>query len=243
MPTGFPIRRRESEGFRPVIRDCSLCAINWMDWINKYQNKHISHRYNTGGHEKGLANLHFDGYNSAEGWVGYDFLGCHYHGHIICNKICCLTKKMDPVLAKEIYERTIAREKYIKSHCKFVTIWECSYYNLAKVDRNLRNVINQSCPGFHKTHKGYVTPTQILTSVKKVKEVFKSYADLIMKYRREALSDPDKIPIVQMYNILGNAAYGSLLMNKFKFHDIRYVQGEEKAVQMVNNKNVFKKMG
>ncbi len=48
----------------------------------------------------------FDGYDSIQG-VGYDFLGCHYHGHIICNKMCYLTKKMDPVLAKERYERTI----------------------------------------------------------------------------------------------------------------------------------------
>ncbi len=47
-----------------------------------------------------------------------------------------------------------------------VTIWDCSYYNLAKVDSNLHNVINQSHLGFYKTHKGCVTPTQILTSVK-----------------------------------------------------------------------------
>ncbi len=51
MPTGFHIRRSEANGFRPEIRDRSLWAINWMDWINKYQNKHISHRYNTGGLE------------------------------------------------------------------------------------------------------------------------------------------------------------------------------------------------
>ncbi len=73
-------------------------------------------------------------------------------------------------------------------------------------------------------------------------EVFKPYADLIMKYRHEALSDPDKIPTAQMYKSLGNAAYESLRMNKFKFHDILYVQGEEKAVQMVNSK-MFKNNG
>ncbi len=43
-----------------------------MDRINKYQNKHISDRYNTGGYDKSLTNFKFDVYDLIEG-IGYDF--------------------------------------------------------------------------------------------------------------------------------------------------------------------------
>ncbi len=48
IPVGFPIRRDASKGFKPEVRDRSLCSIHWMDWLNKLKNKHILHRYNTG---------------------------------------------------------------------------------------------------------------------------------------------------------------------------------------------------
>ncbi len=58
------------------------------------------------------------------------------------------------------------REKYIRGHCKLVTIWECSFYNLLRVDTDLQCIVNNSKPAFYKIHKGGVSPEQILRSVK-----------------------------------------------------------------------------
>lgn len=64
---------------------------------------------------------------------------------------------------------------------------------------------------------------------------------MIMGYRRDALSDKDVAPIAQMYKTKGNAAYGSILMNQFKFCDIYYLQGEGRSMQMVTCKRLKKK--
>ncbi len=52
MPVGIPNRRDASKGFKPEVRDQSLCSIHWMDWLNKFKNKHILHRYNRGSGKK-----------------------------------------------------------------------------------------------------------------------------------------------------------------------------------------------
>ncbi len=92
--------------------------------------------------------------------------GFFFHGHILCNKLCRLCKKMESSLAEECYTRTVNREKYIRTHCRLVTIWECSYYNLLRRDKNLQSIVNESRPDFYRTHKGGVTSDQILRSVK-----------------------------------------------------------------------------
>ncbi len=53
MPVGFPIHRDASKRFKPEVSDRSLCSIHWMDWLNKFKNKHILHRYN----KKSLVNF------------------------------------------------------------------------------------------------------------------------------------------------------------------------------------------
>ncbi len=130
IPSGFPIRRMESTGFKPEIRDRSLCTIYWLECLNRQC------RYNTSGLERSLANFRFDGFEPEE-ITGYDLYGCWYHGHKMSNKMCYLSKKMDPILAEERYERTKSRETYIKKHCKLITKWECSYYNLSKTKHKL----------------------------------------------------------------------------------------------------------
>ncbi len=73
---------------------------------------------------------------------------------------------MEPSLAEECYTRTKNREKYIRTHCKLVTIWESSYYNLLRRDKDLQSIVNESRQDFYRTHKGAVTSEQILKSVK-----------------------------------------------------------------------------
>jgi hypothetical protein len=310
MPIGFPVRRHEPNNFKPETRDRALSTIQWLTWQNNHKKKHILHRYNCGGRERSLANFKFDGWDPIE-HKAYEMYGCYWHGHRHINKYCFLSKKMDPKLAKERYEKTMNREKYIKTYCEIKSIWECCFYSLSKDNKQLQQIIDESRPEFYKSHKGCVTSKQILNAVQKgglygfvecdlsihehevskksteglnkyeyMKElcpiygtvdisinhingvmkdfieensistkprrqlvgalegkkmmihtdllkyyidlgisvthiyqvveyrscrVFKPFSDLIMKYRREALQDEDKVPLAQMFKIIGNS--------------------------------------
>ncbi len=48
MPEGsFVIRKSENE-FRPQIRDPHMQAFNWLNYVNRYHNKRIKHKRNSG---------------------------------------------------------------------------------------------------------------------------------------------------------------------------------------------------
>ena len=164
MPVGFCIRRKDNNEFRPEISDRAISTIHWLTWQNEYNNKHILHRYNTGGKERSFANFKFDGWDPVDK-IGYEMNGCYIHGHKFANKYCFLSKDMDSELAEKRYKQTIDREKYIKQFCKMRIIWECSYYNLAKTNKDLQKVVNKSRPLFYNKHKGRVTSEQILKAV------------------------------------------------------------------------------
>jgi uncharacterized Zn-finger protein len=164
MPIGFCIRRKEINKFKPEISDRALSTIHWLTWLNEHNKKHILHRYNTGGKERSLANFKFDGWDPIDK-KGYELYGCYIHGHKYVNRYCFLSKDMDSDLAEKRYKQTESREKYIKQHCNIKVIWECSYYNLVKSNKELQNIINKSRPIFYKKHKGCVKPEQILKAV------------------------------------------------------------------------------
>ena len=164
MPVGFCIRRKENNNFKPEINDRAISTIYWLTWQNEYNNKHILHRYNTGGKERSFVNFKFDGWDSVE-QKGYELYGCYFHGHKYVNKYCFVSKNMDSELAEKRYKQTKSRENYIKQHCKVHIIWECSYYNLVKSNKDLKKIINRSRPLFYNKYKGSVTPEQILKAV------------------------------------------------------------------------------
>ena len=70
---------------------------------------------------------------------------------------------------------------------------------------------------------------------------FKQFTDTITSARRNAEKDPDKEIIGRMFKNLGNSAFGSLLLDKLKHREIKYVEGREKGAQMVNCER-FRKM-
>jgi hypothetical protein len=168
MPVGFPIRRHLKDDFKPITHDRYLASIQWMDWLNKYKNKHIKHRYNSGGSEKSLLQFKVDGFD-IRNQVCYEFNNCFYHGHHAQNRYCYLSNRMDPKLAQQRHDRTIKREAFIRKYYKLVTIYECSFNNLAKVDKDLQHIIQQSRPEFYRKHKSCVTKEQILSAVTKQK--------------------------------------------------------------------------
>ena len=70
---------------------------------------------------------------------------------------------------------------------------------------------------------------------------FKEFTSTITYARREAETDPTKQIIGQTFKIIGNSAYGSMLMDKLKHNEIKYVKGVEEAEKMINSKR-FKKL-
>ena len=72
-------------------------------------------------------------------------------------------------------------------------------------------------------------------------QCFKDFQDEVSTARRFGDSDPSKSIIADTMKLIGNSAYGSLIMDKERHQDIKYVKGERKASMLVNDKS-FKKL-
>lgn len=70
---------------------------------------------------------------------------------------------------------------------------------------------------------------------------FKPFIDEMTELRRKADKDPDQSVIADTAKLLSNSSYGSLLMQKEKHQDIKYVRGKEQATRYVKS-NRFKTM-
>ena len=161
QPSGIFIRRKETSGYYPEIRDRYYSPFHWMDWMIKYQNKHISHLMNSGS-EKRIGPFLVDGYDATSDTC-YEFYGCWFHSHIECN----LSGSLSPKQKKKRYERTMKREAYIRQRCEnLIVIWECEYLLLKKNVPNLQSIINSSRPPFYQKNKKQVSFHNIVQSIK-----------------------------------------------------------------------------
>ena len=70
---------------------------------------------------------------------------------------------------------------------------------------------------------------------------FEKFADTVVEARRAASIDPTKSVIAQTWKSLGNSAFGSVIMNKTKHRDIKYLKGKLNAAVIVND-NRFRKL-
>lgn len=103
-------------------------SIEWLEYVSATEDIHIQHALNSGEHE---INGHFlDGYTlSSKGPVGFEFLGCFYHGCLTCNKaddIQQTTKKTFKEVNKECLEKLkkLKRTKNFKLRCIWGHEWE-----------------------------------------------------------------------------------------------------------------------
>ena len=69
---------------------------------------------------------------------------------------------------------------------------------------------------------------------------FKEFVDQVSEARRGGDMDPDQAIIADTMKLIGNSAYGSLIMNKEKHQDVAYVQGRG-AAQIKFNDPRFRK--
>ena len=70
MPEGVFARRR-ADNFRPEFRDRYMQAFNWLNYLNRYDGKHISHARNNGKEVK-IGKYPVDGFDSTTNTV-YQF--------------------------------------------------------------------------------------------------------------------------------------------------------------------------
>ena len=78
MPTGWYVRRREENGFRPQqAQPYGQMAVQWLTWEAAKNGCTIRHQVN--GREKRIGKLPVDGW-CAKTRTAYQFHGCYFHG-------------------------------------------------------------------------------------------------------------------------------------------------------------------
>ena len=124
MPTGWYVRRREENGFRPQqAQPYRQMAIQWLTCESKRTGLSIRHQVN--GREKRIGNLPVDSW-CAQTRTAYQFHGCFWHGCPKChepvetNPKHCKTKA---VLLADTKKHTA----YLRRHVKVIEMWECQW--------------------------------------------------------------------------------------------------------------------
>ena len=124
MPTGWYVRRREENGFRPQqAQPYGQMAVQWLTWEAAKNGCTIRHQVN--GREKRIGKLPVDGW-CAETRTAYQFHGCYFHGCTNCyepQETNTLNGKTMATLLKDTKKNTA----YLRRHVHVVEMWECEW--------------------------------------------------------------------------------------------------------------------
>ena len=130
MPTGWYVRRREENGFRPQqAQPYGQMAIQWLTRESDRTGCTIRHQGN--GREKRIGKLPVDGW-CAETRTAYQFHGCFWHGCPKCHTDPEETNKLNGKTMAELLANTKAHTAYLRRHVKVVEMWECAWKLEAK---------------------------------------------------------------------------------------------------------------
>ena len=124
MPTGWYVRPREENGFRPQqAQPYGQMAIQWLTRESDRTGCTIRHQGN--GREKRVGKLLVDGW-CAKTRTAYQFHGCYFHG---CPK--CYDHEETNTLNGKTMVTLLANTKkhtaYLRRHVKVVEMWECTW--------------------------------------------------------------------------------------------------------------------
>ena len=129
MPTGWYMRRREENGFRPQqAQPYGQMADQWINCESNRTGCTIRHQAN--GREKRIGKLLVDGW-CAETRTAYQFHGCFWHG---CPK-CYDQNETNSVNGKTmaaLLKKTRCNTAYLRCHVKVVEMWECEWKEIRK---------------------------------------------------------------------------------------------------------------
>ena len=124
MPTGWYVRRREENGFRPQqAQPYGQMAVQWLTWEAAKNGCTIRHQVN--GREKRIGKLPVDGW-CAETRTAYQFHGCYFHGCTNCYEPQETNVLNGKTMAK-LLEDTKKNTAYLRRHVKVVEMWECGW--------------------------------------------------------------------------------------------------------------------
>ena len=158
MPTGWYVRRREENGFRPQqAQPYGQMAVQWLTWESVRTGYNIRHQLN--GREKQIDKLPVDGW-CAKTHTAYQFHGCFFHG---CPK-CYDENEMNSVNGKtmaELLASTKTHTAYIRRFVDVVEMWECEWKG-KRIESDTKRFIDAEFP---RRSSRRMTQQQILAAV------------------------------------------------------------------------------
>ena len=156
MPTGWYVRRREENGFRPQqAQPYGQMAVQWINCESDRTGCTIRHQAN--GREKRIGKLPVDGW-CAETRTAYQFHGYYFHG---CTNFYepQETNALNGKTMAKLLEDTQKNTAYLQRHVKVVEMWECGW----KEKRKEPDVKSFLAPA--RRQKWKMTQQQIITAV------------------------------------------------------------------------------
>ena len=124
MPTGWYVRRREENGFRPQqAQPYGQMAIQWL--TRESERTGLSIRHQANGREKRIGKLPVDGW-CAQTHTAYQFHGCYFHGCPKCHQPE-ETNKLNGKTMVTLLANTKKHTAYLRRHVKVVEMWECDW--------------------------------------------------------------------------------------------------------------------
>ena len=156
MPTGWYVRRREENGFRPQqAQPFGQMAVQWLTWESAKSGCTIRHQVN--GREKRIGKRRVDGW-CAETRTAYQFHGCFWHGCPKCydqNETNSVNGKTMAVLLEDTKKNTA----YLRRHVHVVEMWECEWKEIRK-EPDVKSFLAPT-----RRQKWKMTQQQIITAV------------------------------------------------------------------------------
>ena len=167
MPTGYPSRQRESDGFRTRGgRWGSRVAHCWLEFVGASRGIEIQHQQRVGEKRIGQHGLFVDGFCPTTREV-FQFHGCFWHGHA-CSKTRGVTihpHKKEPM--EVVYANTLVKDQYIRDLGYTLTVkWECEW----------EREINESVTAREFSHHFHKTVYPREKNVRELAEIVESIA-------------------------------------------------------------------
>ena len=156
MPTGWYVRRREENGFRPQqAQPYGQMAVQWLTWEAAKNGCTIRHQVN--GREKRIGKLPVDGW-CAETRTAYQFHGCYFHGCTNCYEPQ-ETNTLNGKTMATLLEDTKKNTAYLRRHVHVVEMWECEWKEIRK-EPDVKSFLAPT-----RRQKWKMTQQQIITAV------------------------------------------------------------------------------
>jgi len=143
FPKTFPEKNTvgiiPKHNYHPGDNQSSL-ALKWLKWISVTNNIDVLHKLNGG--EAKIGKYKVDGLS---GRTVYEFHGCYWHGCPSCMKNRNHLTADQFLTAKEAYEMTINKRKFLESKgYQVIEMWECVFKRMIKNDYDLEKFVKNT---------------------------------------------------------------------------------------------------